>query len=86
MICLSTCDVYQAIYLEIITILSHESLFKILEHSFLEGGVPKLYTPLRIRFFFCAANVWKAIDWNEIIKRNILKKIEWHFNPPSAPL
>ncbi|XP_021965751.1 uncharacterized protein LOC110860944 [Folsomia candida] len=82
---LFTCAVYRCVHLELVHELSTDIFLLALDRFVSRRGRPtKIYTDNGTNFTG-AENLFKALDWNKIQITTQLHRIQWIFNPPSAP-
>lgn len=83
-IVLFTCAVYRAIHLELIVSLSTEAFLSALRRFIARRGrIATIYSD-NGRNFVGASNLFKKLNWEEIVKVTTVQRINWKFNPPSA--
>lgn len=84
-ICIFTCAVYRAIHLELVSSLSTDKFIEAFRRFVARRGRPStVYSDNGTNFEgFC--NLLKRIDWVKIQESSLVTKVEWKFNPPSAP-
>lgn len=84
-IVLFTCAVYRCVHLELVTELSTDVFLLALDRFVSRRGRPAtIYTDNGTNFQG-ADNQFKKLNWAEIETKTRLVRIEWRFNPPSAP-
>ncbi|XP_071042460.1 uncharacterized protein [Parasteatoda tepidariorum] len=78
-IAIFTCAVHRAVHFELVSDISTQS-FPLALRRFLsrQGRVKSIYSDNGTN------NELKSIDWDVIIAHSDLRKISWHFNPPTA--
>ncbi|GFW34733.1 integrase catalytic domain-containing protein [Trichonephila clavipes] len=81
---LYTCAVYRAIHLELITFLTTEAFFQSLRRFISRRGRPTTIYSDNGTNFKGAERLLHVLDWDSILAR-VEEKIQWKFNPPSAP-
>ncbi|GFX09214.1 integrase catalytic domain-containing protein [Trichonephila clavipes] len=84
-IVLYTCAVYRAIHLELITSCTTETFFQSLRRFISRHGRPTTIYSDNGMNFKGAERLLHALDWDSILARVAEEKIQWKFNPPSAP-
>ncbi|CAB0005219.1 unnamed protein product [Nesidiocoris tenuis] len=84
-ICLFTCGVYRAVHLELISSQSTDSFLLALRRFTNRRGRPQIIYSDQGTNFVGADNAFKSLDWNIICQYSTVRRIEWRFNPPSAP-
>uniref|UniRef100_A0A8D8SJN2 Integrase catalytic domain-containing protein n=1 Tax=Cacopsylla melanoneura TaxID=428564 RepID=A0A8D8SJN2_9HEMI len=84
-ICLFTCAVYRAVRLELVPSLSTQGFVQALRRFCSRNGRPVIMYSDQGSNFVGFDNACKVLDWNSIIAHSSVRRIEWKFNPPSAP-
>ncbi|GFU45596.1 integrase catalytic domain-containing protein [Trichonephila clavipes] len=84
-IVLYTWAVYRAIHLELITSLTTEAFLQSLRRFISRRGRPTAIYSDNGTNFKGAERLLHALDWDSILARVAEEKIQWTFNPPSAP-
>lgn len=84
-VCLFTCAVFRAVHLELVTTLSTEGFIEALRRFVARRGRPTTIYSDNGTNFTGASNILRSIDWDKIQAFSSVKKIQWLFNPPSAP-
>ena len=80
-----TCAVYRAVHLELTMSLSTLDFLDTLRRFISRRGRPSFIYSDNGTNFVGAANLLRDINWDKIIKYCSVEKINWIFNPPSAP-
>jgi hypothetical protein len=84
-IVLFTCGVYRAVHLELVQALSTEAFLLALHRFISRRGRPsKIYSDNGTNFVG-ADNFFGSLDWSKIETETRVHRIQWRFNPPSAP-
>ncbi|KAL1447894.1 hypothetical protein WDU94_012402 [Cyamophila willieti] len=84
-ICIFTCAVYRAVKLELVWSLSTDSFTQALRRFISRSGRPEIIYSDNGKNFIGFYNASRKLNWDEIAKYCATRKIEWRFNPPSAP-
>ena len=84
-ICIFTCAVYRAVYLELASSLSVASILMALRRHIARRGRPSIIYSDDGTNFVGLKNALKKIDFKRLAEKMTLEQIEWKFNPPSAP-
>lgn len=84
-IVLYTCAVYRGIYLDLVDSLSTEAFFMSLERFVNTMGRPNTVYSDNGTNFVGSSNLMKKLDFGKMTKEFGTKRINWIFNPPSAP-
>ncbi|XP_021960214.1 uncharacterized protein LOC110856080 [Folsomia candida] len=84
-ICLFTCAVYRCVHLELVGSISTESFLLALERFIARRGRPTTIYSDNGTNFTGASHYFKELNWKKIEKETAMKRINWIFNPPSAP-
>ncbi|XP_054706953.1 uncharacterized protein LOC129216761 [Uloborus diversus] len=83
-IAIFTCAVYRAVHFELVSDISTQSFLLALRRFIARRGrVTTIYSD-NGKNFVGLNNELQNIDWSVIISHSDLKKISWHFNPPTA--
>ncbi|XP_051156740.1 uncharacterized protein LOC127278863 [Leptopilina boulardi] len=84
-ICIFTCAIYRAVYLELASALSVAGFLESLRRMIPRRGRPRTIYSDNGTNFTGTSNAFNELDWEKIIKYSNTQQIEWVFNPPSAP-
>ncbi|GBL85852.1 hypothetical protein AVEN_195770-1, partial [Araneus ventricosus] len=82
---LFTCAVYRAVHIELVTSLSTDSFILALRRFISRRGRPATIYSDNGTNLVGTSNELKSVDWGKIQEYASVKKIQWKFNPPSAP-
>ncbi|XP_015118391.1 uncharacterized protein LOC107042035 [Diachasma alloeum] len=82
---LFTCAVFRAVHLELVTSLSTDAFLESLRRFIARKGRPAIIYCDNGTNFVGAHNLLRGLDWAKVVARGVLERIEWRFNPPSAP-
>ncbi|OXA48910.1 uncharacterized protein LOC110854898 [Folsomia candida] len=82
---LFTCAVYRCVHLELVGSISTESFLLALERFIARRGRPTTIYSDNGTNFTGASHYFKELNWKKIEKETAMKRINWIFNPPSAP-
>ncbi|XP_071033067.1 uncharacterized protein [Parasteatoda tepidariorum] len=80
-----TCAVYRSIHLELVQSLSTKTFLLSLRRFIARRGRPHIIYCDNGSIFIGAENLLQSLDWKSIEAETSVYKIEWKFNPPSAP-
>lgn len=83
-ICLFTCAVYRCVHFELVTALSTAAFLLALERFISRRGRPATIYSDNGTNFVGAANMFKTMDWERIVRETGSRRIQWKFNPPTA--
>lgn len=84
-ICLFTCAVYRALHLELVLSLTTECFVLALRRFIARRGRPAIMYSDQGKTFIGLENAMSRLDWDAIAKSTLMDRIDWRFNPPSAP-
>ncbi|XP_011858694.1 PREDICTED: uncharacterized protein LOC105556221 [Vollenhovia emeryi] len=84
-ICIFTCAIYRAVHFELVTSLSTERFMESFRRFIARRGRPSTVYSDNGTNFEGFSNLLKRIDWVKINELSRVQKIQWKFNPPSAP-
>ncbi|XP_011859693.1 PREDICTED: uncharacterized protein LOC105557134 [Vollenhovia emeryi] len=84
-VCIFTCAVYRAVHLELVSSLSAERFMEAFRRFVSRRGRPNTVYSDNGTNFGGFNNLLKQVDREKIEEFCVLRKIEWRFNPPSAP-
>jgi hypothetical protein len=82
---LYTCAVYRCVHLELVSSLSTEAFLWSFQRFITRRGRPDTVFSDNGTNFVGAANLFKTVDWKRVEAEAKVRRIEWKFNPPSAP-
>ena len=80
-----TCAVYRAVHLELTTSLSSEAFLGCLRRFISRRGRPSIIYTDNGTNFEGLRNALDRVNWDTVRKSEFVHKIDWRFNPPSAP-
>lgn len=81
---LTTCAIYRAIHLELVSSLSTDSFLEALRRFIARRGRPAVLYSDNGTNFVGASNALGTLDWERIESHSTTARIEWRFNPPLA--
>lgn len=81
---LFTCAVYRALHLELVKSLTTDSFLEALRRFIARRGRPVTIYCDNGTNFVGACNALRNLDWDLIIQRGVVSRIEWKFDPPLA--
>ena len=84
-IVLFTCAIYRAVHLELVSSLTTDCFILALRRFISRRGRPNTIYSDNGKNLIGASNALNTLDWKKITEFSVVKKIEWKFNPPSAP-
>ncbi|XP_078051448.1 uncharacterized protein LOC144477596 [Augochlora pura] len=84
-ICLYNCAIYRAVHLELVTSMSTHAFLGSLRRFIGRRGRPTIMYSDKGLNFVGADNAFKRLNWDQITKYSSTNRIDWRFNPPSAP-
>lgn len=79
------CATYRAIHLELVLDLTTEAFIQAFRRFRNRRGNPKLLCSDNGTNFRGYDNLMRAIDWEKVKREFEFERIQWDFNPPSAP-
>ncbi|UYV72978.1 hypothetical protein LAZ67_10001373 [Cordylochernes scorpioides] len=81
---LYTCAVYRAEHLELTKTVSTEGFLDIFRRFVARRGRPSIvYSDNGLNFVGCD-NLFKKVNWNDVLRYATVQHIKWNFNPPTA--
>jgi len=80
-----TCGVFRAVHLELVANLTSDAFLQSLRRFVARRGRPHVIFSDNGTNFEGANNLLGKLDWKKIQEETGLWKIQWNFNPPSAP-
>jgi len=87
--CIFTCLTSRAIHLEVMLGMSTEEFLNAFRMMCARKGTPKVIFSDRGKYFQKAdkelQKLYKAVNWDRVVKQSTPRDIEWIFNAPSAP-
>lgn len=84
-VCLFTCAVYRAVRLELVSNISTDSFIQALKRFCSKQGRPRVIYSDNGTNFVGFDSASDRLDWDAIACYSSAIKIDWRFNPPSAP-
>ncbi|XP_024872186.1 uncharacterized protein LOC112454821 [Temnothorax curvispinosus] len=84
-VCIFTCAVYRAVNFELVSSLSTDKFIEAFCRFVDRRGQPSTVYSDNGTNFEGFNNLLKRIDWEKSLKASLVPKVEWKFNPPSAP-
>ncbi|UYV79711.1 hypothetical protein LAZ67_18000374 [Cordylochernes scorpioides] len=81
---LYTCAVYRAVHLELTKTVSTEGFLDTFRRFVARRGRPSIvYSDNGLNFVGCN-NLFKKVNWNDVLRYATVQRIKWNFNPPTA--
>ncbi|UYV84640.1 hypothetical protein LAZ67_X002934, partial [Cordylochernes scorpioides] len=81
---LYTCAVYRAVHLELTKTVSTEGFLDTFRRFVTRRGRPSIvYSDNGLNFVGCN-NLFKKVNWNDVLRYATVQSIKWNFNPPTA--
>ncbi|UYV73005.1 hypothetical protein LAZ67_10001461 [Cordylochernes scorpioides] len=81
---LYTCAVYRAVHLELTKTVSTEGFLDTFRRFVARRGRPSIvYSDNGLNFVGCN-NLFKKVNWNDVLCYATVQRIKWNFNPPTA--
>ncbi|UYV65865.1 hypothetical protein LAZ67_3005759 [Cordylochernes scorpioides] len=81
---LYTCAVYRAVHLELTKTVSTEGFLDTFRRFVARRGRPSIvYSDNGLNFVRCN-NLFKKVNWNDVLRYATVQRIKWNFNPPTA--
>ncbi|XP_008484093.2 uncharacterized protein LOC103520770 [Diaphorina citri] len=84
-VCLFTCAVYRAVHLELVTSLSTDSFLQALRRFVSHHGRCRVMYSDQGTNFKGFDTACEKLDWTAVMQFSGARRIQWKFNPPSAP-
>lgn len=82
---LFTCAVYRAVHIEVVTFLTTDSFTLALRRFISRRGRPSTIYSDNGTNLVGTSNAFRLVNWEKVQEISTIKKIQWKFNPPSAP-
>ncbi|UYV84483.1 hypothetical protein LAZ67_X002352 [Cordylochernes scorpioides] len=81
---LYTCAVYRSVHLELTKTESTEGFLDTFRRFVARRGRPSIvYSDNGLNFVGCN-NLFKKVNWNDVLRYATVQRIKWNFNPPTA--
>ncbi|UYV84618.1 hypothetical protein LAZ67_X002845, partial [Cordylochernes scorpioides] len=81
---LYTCAVYRAVHLELTKTVSTEGFLDTFRRFVSRRGRPSIvYSDNGLNFVGCN-NLFKKVNWNDVLRYATVQRNKWNFNPPTA--
>ncbi|UYV64112.1 hypothetical protein LAZ67_2006597, partial [Cordylochernes scorpioides] len=81
---LYTCAVYRAVHLELTKTVSTEGFLDTFRRFVARRGRQSIvYSDNGLNFVGCN-NLFKKVNWNDVLRYATVQRIKWNFNPPTA--
>ncbi|UYV68245.1 hypothetical protein LAZ67_5003594 [Cordylochernes scorpioides] len=78
------CAVYRAVHLELTKTVSTEGFLDTFRRFVARRGRPSIvYSDNGLNFVGCN-NLFKKVNWNDVLRYATVQRIKWNFNPPTA--